>query len=68
MLEHRCKKWLGAENIALTDLLSYTLEVLSLLGYKASFLAIYKELWELIANQSENFRFFLTPLLSLDLP
>ena len=26
--KNKCKKWLGAENIALTDLLSYTLEVL----------------------------------------
>jgi hypothetical protein len=41
MLEHECKTLLGAENIALTDLLSYTLEVLSLLGYNTSFLAIY---------------------------
>ena len=42
MLEHKCKKLLGAENIALSDLLSYTLEVLSLLGYNTSFLAIHK--------------------------
>ena len=42
MLEHKCTKWLGAENIALTDLLSYIFEVLNLLGYNTSFLAIQK--------------------------
>ena len=61
MLEHKYKKWLGAENIALTDLLCYTLEVLSLLGYNTSFLTIYKctikncGKWKLIANQSKFF-------------
>ena len=41
MLKNKCKKWLGAENNALTDLLYYILEVLSLFEYNTSLLAIY---------------------------
>ena len=40
MLKNKCKKQLGAENNALTDLLYYILEVLSLFGYNTSLLAI----------------------------
>ena len=43
IFQNKCKKGLRAENIALTDLLKYTLEVLNLLGYNTSFLAIYKD-------------------------
>ena len=38
MLKNKCKKLFQAENIALTELL----EVLNLLGYTTSFLAIQK--------------------------
>jgi hypothetical protein len=41
-LQNKCKKGLRAENIALSDLLKCTLEVLNLFGYNTSLLAIYK--------------------------
>ena len=40
IFQNKCKKWLRAENIASTDLLKYTLEVLNLFGYNTSLLAI----------------------------
>ena len=42
IFQNKCKKGLRAENIALTDLLKYTLEVLNLFAYNTSLLAIYK--------------------------
>ena len=32
MLKNKCKKWLGAENNALTDLWLYILELLNIFG------------------------------------
>ena len=40
MLEHKCKKCLGAENIPLTDLLFYILEILDPYRYKSSHMAM----------------------------
>ena len=41
IFQNKCKKWLRAGNIALKDLLKYTLEVLNLFGYNTRVLAIY---------------------------
>ena len=41
MLEHKCKKCLEAENIPLTDLLFYILEILDPYRYKSSHMAMY---------------------------
>jgi hypothetical protein len=62
----KCKKCLEAENIPLTDLLFYILEVLDPCSDKSSHLAmsvctIKSEVWEVFANQSENFEISSTP-------
>ena len=41
IFQNKFKKWWRAGNIALTDLLKYTLEVLNLFGYNTNLLAIY---------------------------
>ena len=41
IFQNKCKKLLRAENIALTDLLKYILDVLNIFGYNTSLLAIY---------------------------